>query len=262
MRIKTLAGSLALACAAQAVPAATGAPDVSLYRLKLDAPQLVLRTEDGTDYRLDRKYRPPEPSASPSGVAAAAMPEPPPLSGKLSDQPFSKEIAKAAAAATVDPVLVHAIIFVESRYHPAAVSLKGAVGLMQVLPDTAARYGIRNPRTSLQANLRAGTLYLRDLLLTFDNRLDLALAAYNAGEGAVQHHRIPPYPETRQYVQAVLAKYNEWRNAATIEERRARIAQERNTEPPVPAKKLAEKQPYTEYLAGTRLAYLPNDSND
>ena len=82
------------------------------------------------------------------------------------------------------------------------------------MPETAARYGIRNPARSIEANLNAGTRYLRDLMQMFDGRLELALAAYNAGENAVLRfgHRIPPYRETQHYVPAVLAKYREWQD--------------------------------------------------
>ncbi len=112
----------------------------------------------------------------------------------------------------ISKALVPALIYAESRYNPAARSVKGAVGLMQLLPETAARYGVPNPARSLEANLRAGTRYLSDLLQLFDDRIELALAAYNAGENAVQRYgfRIPPYRETREYVPAVLKKYREW----------------------------------------------------
>jgi soluble lytic murein transglycosylase-like protein len=132
----------------------------------------------------------------------------------LADKPFFREIVMAARAAALDPALVHAVIHVESGHRCRAVSPKGAQGLMQVMPDTGARYGIANLLTP-GTNLRAGTLYLRDLMMMFNNRLDLVLAAYNAGEGAVQKYsnRIPPYRETQLYVRAVLAKYEEWRGA-------------------------------------------------
>ena len=86
------------------------------------------------------------------------------------------------------------------------------MGLMQLMPGTAQRYGVRAPGKSPEENLSAGTRYLRDLLGMFDNRLDLALAAYNAGEGAVMKYgnRIPPYRETRNYVPAVMEKFKEW----------------------------------------------------
>src|ERR1035437_7161804 len=97
-------------------------------------------------------------------------------------RPYARQIALAARESGLDPELVHAVIAVESAYQPAAVSPKGAIGLMQVLPETAQSNGIQNP-ASVAANLRAGTRHLSGLMERFDNRLDLALAAYNAGEG-------------------------------------------------------------------------------
>lgn len=124
------------------------------------------------------------------------------------DKPFAKEVLLAASEAGVEPDLVHALIEVESAYRPHAVSPKGAVGLMQLLPETAQRYGVSN-LTSVPDNLRAGTRHLRTLLDIFGERLDLVLAAYNAGEGAVRKYKntIPPYRETRDYVPAVLKRY-------------------------------------------------------
>ncbi|MBL8383593.1 MAG: lytic transglycosylase domain-containing protein [Burkholderiales bacterium] len=139
------------------------------------------------------------------GVCVAA-PDPPPA--PLPVAPYAQQIDSAARAAGVDPALVHALVAVESAYRPAAVSPKGAVGLMQLLPATAERYGVTN-LTDVPENLKAGTRHLRNLIDAFGDRLDLALAAYNAGEGAVRRHRnaVPPYRETRQYVPAVLQRY-------------------------------------------------------
>ena len=160
------------------------------------------------------------------------------IPASLADKPFARMIHSAAKQATLDPALVHAVIFVESRYNPAARSPKGAIGLMQVLSQTAARYGVRNPAASPEANLAAGTRYLRDLMQLFQGRLDLVLAAYNAGENAVLRHghRIPPYRETQSYVPAVLAKYREWRDPA------------QRPEPPA-----VTTSRFIEYLPGTRL---------
>ncbi len=107
----------------------------------------------------------------------------------------------------LDPKLLHAIIRAESAYNPNAVSPKGAVGLMQLMPETAVRYGVYD-RYDPFMNLEAGARYLRDLLLTFGD-IKLAVAAYNAGEGAVRKHgnNIPPYFETREYVARVLRFY-------------------------------------------------------
>ncbi len=113
----------------------------------------------------------------------------------------------------LEPSLVKAMIAVESAFEPQAVSPKGALGLMQIMPATGERYGVApNARRTLEqqlfdpaTNLRIGTRYMRDLLKRFDQDLSLALAAYNAGEGAVEQYArtIPPYPETRDYVALV-----------------------------------------------------------
>lgn len=117
----------------------------------------------------------------------------------------------------VEYELLQALIATESGFDPAAVSPKGAVGLMQVMPATAQRYGVtgdsRTPvekkLTDPRTNVRAGTRYLRDLIRMFPGQLELALAAYNAGEGAVQRagNRIPNYRETQNYVRTVMQLY-------------------------------------------------------
>jgi soluble lytic murein transglycosylase-like protein len=114
----------------------------------------------------------------------------------------------------VDYSLLKAVIATESGFNPRAVSPKGAVGLMQLIPPTAQRYGVSASKGSTIAkkltdpriNIRAGARYLADLIRMFPGRLDLALAAYNAGEGAVQRagNRIPNYPETQNYVKTVM----------------------------------------------------------
>lgn len=112
-------------------------------------------------------------------------------------------IAKAAAEHAVDPNLVRAVIKVESAYRPKARSHKGAMGLMQLMPATAREYGVRDAYDPAQ-NINAGVKHLRSLLDRFEVRL--AVAAYNAGAGAVQRHGgIPPYRETREYVRKVLS---------------------------------------------------------
>ena len=163
------------------------------------------------------------------GRAAAPAPEPAPkavIPAHLASRPFAVEIDLAARRAALDPALVHALIYVESRYNPVARSPKGALGLMQVLPETASRYGVTDPGRSPEANLLAGTRYLIDLMELFDNRLDLVLAAYNAGENAVIRfgHRIPPFPETRLYVPAELAKDREWQDLSPVTARAAVVS--------------------------------------
>ena len=123
-------------------------------------------------------------------------------------QKYANIIQTASKAYGVEPSLVHAVISAESQYNPNAVSRTGAMGLMQLMPDTARRYGVQNMMDPTE-NIHGGVRYLRDLLDLFKGRLDLAIAAYNAGENAVirSGRRIPPYEETRHYVPKVLAFY-------------------------------------------------------
>ena len=119
-------------------------------------------------------------------------------------QPYHALVAHIAAREGVDPRLIHAVIAVESAYRPTARSAKGAMGLMQLMPETARQYAVADPYDPA-ANIEAGTRHLRYLLDRFE--LSLALAAYNAGETAVSTHEgIPPYPETRAYVARVLGR--------------------------------------------------------
>jgi soluble lytic murein transglycosylase-like protein len=115
-------------------------------------------------------------------------------------------VASVAKRVDLAPELLHAVILAESRYDPTAVSSKGAIGLMQVLPSTGRRFGAEN-LYSTEQNVTAGASYLKWLLDLFDEDLALALAAYNAGEQAVIRagRKIPRYPETQAYVRAVMA---------------------------------------------------------
>lgn len=117
-------------------------------------------------------------------------------------------IERAAKESQLVPELVHAVIRAESAYRTDAVSSKGAVGLMQLMPGTAERYGVADRYDPAQ-NLSGGTRYLRDLLKMFDGDLQLALAAYNAGENAVIRYgnSIPPFAETQGYVRKVIRFY-------------------------------------------------------
>jgi hypothetical protein len=118
-----------------------------------------------------------------------------------------KLVKEAAERHHVDPALVRAVIETESNWNPAARSRKGALGLMQLIPTTAIRFGV-NDAFNPQQNVDAGVHYLRILLERYNGNLDLALAAYNAGEGAVDRaHGVPSYRETRDYVQKVQNAY-------------------------------------------------------
>jgi len=118
---------------------------------------------------------------------------------------YTPLVEEAARIYQVDAALLHAVISAESGYNPAAVSNKGAVGLMQLMPETAKRYGVKNSFDPAQ-NIYGGAKYLSDLLQLFDNNLELVVAAYNAGEKAVIRYgySIPPYRETLAYVPKVL----------------------------------------------------------
>lgn len=135
-------------------------------------------------------------------------------------------IRQAATKHGIDPALVKAVIAAESGFNPQAVSPKGAIGLMQVIPDTGARYGVTGDarRSAAQkladpkTNITTGVRYLSDLLRMFSGNLELVLAAYNAGEGAVQKHGndIPPYAETQNYVKTVLQFYRYYNPVAAV----------------------------------------------
>lgn len=153
-----------------------------------------------------------------TGVAAA----PPKLLAYFDVSPNYKAVKhllrEASATHGIDYELLQALIATESGFNTQAVSPKGAVGLMQLIPPTADRYGVRADKnatiqkklTDPKTNIRAGSSYLSDLIAMFPGQLELAIAAYNAGEGAVQRagNKIPNYPETKNYVKTVMQLYN------------------------------------------------------
>lgn len=121
--------------------------------------------------------------------------------------PYDGIIKSAAARNKLDPLLVSAVIRQESGFRADAVSPAGALGLMQLMPSTAKELGVADPMNATD-NVDGGTRLLRSLLDRYDGRLDLALAAYNAGPSAVDRYgRVPPYPETQSYVQSIMADY-------------------------------------------------------
>lgn len=129
---------------------------------------------------------------------------------------FSEEIREIASRHGVAADLVESVIRVESAFNPRAVSNKGAQGLMQLMPRTASSLGVRNvfdPRE----NIEGGVRHLRSLLDKYPGNMPLALAAYNAGEKAVDYYRgIPPYPETQQYVQKILGSAGDGKFARSV----------------------------------------------
>jgi len=146
----------------------------------------------------ERTYPPPE-----------DKPDTTPPTGRAARQRhYGPLVEKVAREHNVDPALLNAVITVESSFDPRAISNKGAVGLMQIMPNIARRYGVTDRYDPVE-NVRAGTGYLRDLIHRFDGDIPLALAAYNAGEAAVARNgnRIPPNRETPSYVMRVMALY-------------------------------------------------------
>jgi hypothetical protein len=132
------------------------------------------------------------------------IPEDIPLSG---DCDLDWIIFRAGEKAGVDPRFIHAVIKQESRYDPKAVSHVGAQGLMQMMPATAKRFGLKDPFDPAK-NVEAGTKYLKWLLKRFDGDVSLALAGYNAGEGSVDKYKgVPPYGETQDYVKKIVSNY-------------------------------------------------------
>jgi soluble lytic murein transglycosylase-like protein len=144
---------------------------------------------------------------APVAVASPAMSEIPadiPTSG---DKDLDRIIFETAEREGLDPRFVHAVIWQESKYRQSAVSHAGAQGLMQLMPATAKRFGCEDPNDP-QKNIEAGTKYLHWLLKRFSGNVELALAGYNAGEGAVdKYNGIPPYNETRNYVKIISQRY-------------------------------------------------------
>lgn len=184
----------------------------SVHRCSRVRVPTVWRAAEGKEPRIVQDYV-EAPAAPPeSGIEEAEEAPPARSPGAIArSATFDKLIVEASWRHELDPLLVQAVIHVESAYQPQARSPKGALGLMQVMPGTGARYGVADPRKLLDPvhNIDVGTRYLRDLHKMFNGRTELILAAYNAGEGAVLKHgnRIPPYPETREYVRRALRLY-------------------------------------------------------
>lgn len=147
--------------------------------------------------------------AGAASASAAAVPGR--KSGSAAKSRYDRVVDEVSRSHGLESALLHAVISVESHYNPKAVSSKGAAGLMQLMPQTAKRYGVADAFDPRQ-NLDGGARYLKDLLQMFDNDVSLALAAYNAGEHAVAKYgnRIPPYRETLQYVPRVLDFYQRY----------------------------------------------------
>ena len=191
--------------AAQESARQSSKPDLSQYKLRGNFNDMKLRNPG--EYRLRELRRMVEPNAERRKAALIDNP-------LLKDKPYRNAIAAAASKYDLDPALVHAVVAIESKYKADAISPAGAIGLMQLMPETALRYGVRTDDLHRpEMNLRAGSRYLADLIRMFSGDLELALAGYNAGEWAVVRAggRIPPFSATRAYVPKVLQIYNRLR---------------------------------------------------
>ncbi len=148
-------------------------------------------------------------------------------------------ITQAAARNGIDHHLILAVMKQESSFNAQAISYKGARGLMQLMPATAARFGVRDIFDPAQ-NIEGGARYLRFLLDTFKGDIELALAGYNAGENAVARYgnQIPPYRETQDYVRKISAHYGRLKNGAYVPDASVR----RQASPTIPTNKKAESE--------------------
>lgn len=190
-------------CTLGSVDAGSPTPAVSLVPvIRIDPPVAtpVAPSPSVPSPRLQAPRSPGRPAATQGSERAA-----------LARQRLESQVQDVAQRNELDPLLLHAVIHVESRHRSDAVSPAGARGAMQVMPATGERFGVQNPRQLHDDafNLAAGAAYLKLLSGEFAGNLELMLAAYNAGEGAVRRHggRIPPYPETQAYVRDVLGEY-------------------------------------------------------
>ena len=219
-KILVFLSAVILASVGTAVPASAeivflaSGKTLSVKSHRIDGDSIILRLRGGGEVTCDKslidKIIPdevphPDPKAD---VQASATDEAPGVTADpslLARTPYGEIISAMSEAHGVDPMLVRALIQVESNYRPKAKSHKGAMGLMQLMPATARQHKVRNPYDP-KANIAAGVKHLKGLIDRFDGALDMALAAYNAGEGAVKKFGgIPPYRETRNYVTKILS---------------------------------------------------------
>jgi soluble lytic murein transglycosylase-like protein len=211
----TLFASLAVAIPASAeIVILSSGRTLSVKSHRVDGDHIVLTLRSGGEVTCDKsiveRVEPdevpyvdpdaPKP-AEPEGIATQIQPD----DSLLDGTPYGEIIASVSEAQGVNPMLVRALIQVESKFRPTARSRKGAMGLMQLMPSTAREYNVRNPFEP-KANIEAGIKHLKSLIERFGSSLELGLAAYNAGPGAVEKFNgVPPYRETRDYVSRILS---------------------------------------------------------
>lgn len=202
--------SLLFAVAAFGMLAGPAAADIYSFRDERGVIHFT-NTPDDSRYRLVRREAGSSAPTSPAAAAARVF-----MPSEESIRRYSPIIDTASRTHGVDAALVHAVISAESGYNPGAISKAGARGLMQLMPDTARRYGVHNIMDPIE-NISAGVRYLRDLIAMFNGNLELAIAAYNAGENAVIRYgnKVPPYAETVQYVPRVLGFYRKFQTRAS-----------------------------------------------
>ncbi|WP_454760511.1 lytic transglycosylase domain-containing protein [Caulobacter segnis] len=178
-------------------------PAIAVALCLLASPAAAQVLEIGSDGAVTRFEGPSV--FTQDGVQAIAPP-PAPLAAATPDvEAVRAQISTTATAYALDPKLVEAVAWRESRFRPGALSNKGAIGVMQLMPGTARDLGV-DPHDPAQ-NIRGGTMYLRRMLSEFGGDVRLALAAYNAGPGAVRKHGgVPPYAETQAYVTSILGR--------------------------------------------------------
>jgi hypothetical protein len=220
LKVRVSLSVATLALLGTAVPASaeivflTSGRTLSIKNHKVEGESIVLTLRSGGQVTCDKNliekievdevlYLDPD---APKPVDVPAVVDQQVYRPTLEGTPYAEIIAAAAQAHGVDPILVKALIQVESGYRPKARSPRGAVGLMQIMPATAREYNVRNPFDP-KANIEAGVKHLKSLLDRFGReRTELALAAYNAGPSAVEKFNgVPPYRETRDYVSRILA---------------------------------------------------------
>lgn len=177
---------------------------VYVYEMK-NGSRLITDVERfGEEYTLIREYNTTPYRNAPARSA--------PWTARPIESRYDTLIDEIAGTYRIEPALVKAVVHVESAFDPYAISKAGAMGLMQLMPETAARYELSRNQFDPRRNITAGVSHLRDLVTRFNGNLQFALAGYNAGAGAVDKHQgVPPYAETRTYVDRVMKLYSIYR---------------------------------------------------